>query len=265
MNILEYDGSLDGFYCALERALDEGGDCEIRSACRPGDTGLFGSVETVPTDLQRAVRFHSTLETIGGGEMVHQIFYAYLSDVEEIENEVLRWVRVVKANGRASVNDFSIPETARLRRICRKVGGEAHRMLGLMRFRLLSDGVFYGPMEPDHNILPIIIPHFMGRFRGQKWMIHDLRRGIGALFDGKSVRTLSIENGDVLFEKLEQDRLDGSETGFQELWQAYYKTIAIAERKNPKCQSNFMPRRYWKYLVERPSQDGEVPERPGRP
>ena len=37
----------------------------------------------------------------------------------------------------------------------------------------------------------------------------------------------------------------------QALWQAFFKTIAIPDRKNPRLQKSNMPMKYWKYLVEK--------------
>jgi probable DNA metabolism protein len=37
---------------------------------------------------------------------------------------------------------------------------------------------------------------------------------------------------------------------YQALWKSYFKNIAIGERKNPRLQRQFIPRRYWKNLVE---------------
>ena len=36
----------------------------------------------------------------------------------------------------------------------------------------------------------------------------------------------------------------------EELWKSFFKTIAIKERVNKKCQQNFMPKKYWKNILE---------------
>ena len=33
-------------------------------------------------------------------------------------------------------------------------------------------------------------------------------------------------------------------------WKDFYKTIGIKERKNDRCRMNFMPKKYWKYILE---------------
>jgi len=75
-------------------------------------------------------------------------------------------------------------------------------------------------------------------------MIHDVRRGLAVLWDGSNLEeregkaiptvTLSTSEGDV-----------------QDLWRTFYDKVAITERSNPRLQRQNMPRRYWKYLVEK--------------
>jgi probable DNA metabolism protein len=38
---------------------------------------------------------------------------------------------------------------------------------------------------------------------------------------------------------------------FQKLWKAYFKSLTIKERINPKLQRQHLPKRYWKYLTEK--------------
>ena len=36
----------------------------------------------------------------------------------------------------------------------------------------------------------------------------------------------------------------------ENLWVTFFNTIGIKERKNTRCQMNFMPKKYWKYIIE---------------
>ena len=37
----------------------------------------------------------------------------------------------------------------------------------------------------------------------------------------------------------------------QRVWQTYFKSIAIEARRNPRLHRQNMPRRFWKYLIEK--------------
>ena len=41
------------------------------------------------------------------------------------------------------------------------------------------------------------------------------------------------------------------EENFRKLWRGYYEHMAIQERLNPDLQRNFLPKKYWAYLVEK--------------
>ena len=51
------------------------------------------------------------------------------------------------------------------------------------------------------------------------------------------------------FTYLENEKIQ-TEEEFEELWKTFHKTIAIQERTNKKCQQNFMPKKYWKNMLE---------------
>jgi probable DNA metabolism protein len=38
---------------------------------------------------------------------------------------------------------------------------------------------------------------------------------------------------------------------YQTLWKQYFKSIAIEGRINPRLQMQHMPKKYWKYLIEK--------------
>ena len=38
---------------------------------------------------------------------------------------------------------------------------------------------------------------------------------------------------------------------FQNLWKCFYNTISIKERKNPRLQMQYMPKKYWQDLIEK--------------
>ena len=128
-------------------------------------------------------------------------------------------------------------------RAARRVRSEAHRLKGLLRFRETKDGLLYAPVEPDHNVLPLIAPHFAERLGAEAWLIHDVKRGIGALH----------REGEWLLADLEiteAPRYSSEEAGWQDLWRCFFNHISIAERRSEGRQKSFMPMKYWKYLVE---------------
>ena len=44
--------------------------------------------------------------------------------------------------------------------------------------------------------------------------------------------------------------LDIKTDEMEDLWKSFYNTIGIKGRKNDRCRMNFMPKKYWKYILE---------------
>ena len=61
------------------------------------------------------------------------------------------------------------------------------------------------------------------------------------------VEKLNAEENDVI--KLNLD-LSNEEALFEDLWKTFFKTVAIKERTNLKCQMNHAPKKYWKNMLE---------------
>ena len=88
----------------------------------------------------------------------------------------------------------------------------------------------------------LIAEHFKERLSDQPWIIHDAKRNVFALYDTNQV-IFTKEDISVYTD-------NGADETFEELWKSYFKAIAIENRKNPKLQKQFLPRRYWKNLTE---------------
>ena len=78
----------------------------------------------------------------------------------------------------------------------------------------------------------------------ENWVIHDVKRGIGALYNTREWLIQDIKIQDDLLLREEEEE-------YQQLWKAYFKSIAIETKINPKLQKRCMPMRYWKHLVEK--------------
>ncbi|MFW6028936.1 MAG: TIGR03915 family putative DNA repair protein, partial [Halanaerobiales bacterium] len=119
-----------------------------------------------------------------------------------------------------------------------------HLLLGFLRFRKMEQNFYYAPFEPDYNIITLLAPHFAKRLSDQQWILHDRKRDIAIIFNKKEWILSEFNHS---FE-LTQSR---EESFYQSLWQSFYDNITIKNRKNPRVQKQFMPKRYWKYLIEK--------------
>jgi len=124
------------------------------------------------------------------------------------------------------------------------VSREAHKLKGFLRFKLTKNNFYYAEIAPSNNVISILANHFQKRLKQELWIIKDTKRNIYAVYDTKNVKYYKEDEIKVL--NLEQDKYDE----YEKLWLTFFNTIAIKERKNLKAQRNFMPKKYWQYIIE---------------
>ena len=123
-------------------------------------------------------------------------------------------------------------------------------MEAFIRFELLKDNVYFAKIDPDFDVLTLLIPHFKNRYQDQKWLIYDLRRKYGVYYDLETVTIVTLDFDAILSKNIDNLYSD-SEINYQKLWSEYFDHTNIKERKNMKLHVQHVPKRYWKYLTEK--------------
>lgn len=109
---------------------------------------------------------------------------------------------------------------------------------------MIDDRFLYAEISPDNNILELLSKHFQKRLKNELWIIKDTNRNILSIYDTKKYHIISSENIKLL--ALENN----NDNTYENLWCTFFKTIAIKERENKKCQMSFMPKKYWHNIIE---------------
>ena len=243
-----YDGTLEGFLTCLARLRD--GD-RILSYCGGRDPGLpvfdlFEVPVPVVTEPEKAEAFRTHTAAAYGKEALRLIDYGFRSGAEDREALLTAFIQAL-AEGR-DPKDLSDNRLLRFRKSLSRISFEVHRMVGLLRFRELSDGSLHAEIEPDNDIVDLLIPHFRTRFPSERWVIRDLRREKAVSWDGSKALIFPYRDAAPM-------NADRNEEQVKDLWRLYFKTIEIQERRNPKLQARFVPRRYRKHLPEFEDED----------
>jgi len=122
---------------------------------------------------------------------------------------------------------------------------ENHKFKGFTRFKELKNKVLYAEINPENNIIELLSNHFKARLKYEYWIIKDVNRNIISFYNKKDYFIVNGENY-----KLLDFNLSGNELEIQKLWKKFYQTIGIESRKNERCRMNFMPKKYWDYILE---------------
>lgn len=244
MNLLHYDGSFEGFLTAVfESYARKWQDVRICKA-QSGASTLFGEVSAVVTDVPKAMRVWNGLKTRTSEAACRLFYYNYLSEIPNSEDWMLEYVRYVFASDADVSSDYSNPAVSSIARTAKSVGREKHRMEAFVRFELTADQVYYAAIEPDFNVLPLLIKHFKSRYADQRWIIWDKKRQYGLRYD--------LDKVELIYEPAASDAAgEPSQLDYSQLWKTYFKSTNILERRNMKLHLQHVPLRYWKYLSEK--------------
>ena len=129
-----------------------------------------------------------------------------------------------------------------LRRAVQHLEEEAHKYTGFVRFSEL-DGVLAGEIEPKNRVLPLLRPHFCGRYPQERFVLHDRTHGEALFHQPGKWAILSVED-------VRLGRPGAEELQYRRMWRQFYDTIAIRARENPRCRMTHMPKRYWGTMTE---------------
>lgn len=239
-----YDGSFEGLLTAIYEAYYRRESPQGIMREKGLQENMFETYTLIETDGEKSSRvYDSIMKKISYQALMH-VYHVYLSDFSEAGTWIYRYLKLGWKVGCKVDLHLSDDRVLTVHNASRKVTGEAHRMLGLLRFRKLSGDLFYAPIEPDHNIVSLIAPHFSKRLADQNWIIHDVKRRRGALYNKAEWVVTEFDMNPNL-------SVTEEEAICQNLWKQYFSTIAIQSRVNPRLQRQHMPKKYWKYLVEK--------------
>ena len=173
-----------------------------------------------------------------------RIYYTYLSNNINKEMIIYDFTKHALVYKNDILQRRNIDSVNEVLKISKYVSRENHKMKGFLRFKKMKN-FYYATMSPTNNILPLLVNHFRRRLKNEYWIIHDEKRKIYGVYDLKEVTFLS--ESEIVSLNLD---LDESNESFEELWKTFFKTIAIKPRLNKKVQMNFMPKKYWKNIIE---------------
>lgn len=203
---------------------------------------IFENTKEIITDEEKAKKVHDSLLNRFSEEIYWYIFYTFLSDDYYKDCYLLKYIELAFKLGNSIYKLHSHDVTYPVKKISKRVIGERHRFLGLLRF-LEVGNCLYAVFEPDNDILISIADHFADRLKQERFIIHDLKRKKAVICNfGKWIITD--------FELEQEISPTKREMLIQDLWKCYFNSVGIKERTNKKLQQSFVPLKYRKHLLE---------------
>jgi probable DNA metabolism protein len=245
ITVYTYDNTFEGFLtCVYESYYFKEKPEEIISMSDYVPNLIYNTI-IIQTDTVKSDKVISAISEKISSAALRSIFYVYISSIPGSDTLLYKYIRLGFKLGKDIDLYLHNDIVLNIHKIIRKVTIESHNMLGFIRFKEIGPNMFYASIEPDHNILSLLAPHFSQRLASQNWIIHDLKREAAAFYNCKEWIITEFKREEAkAFESLENSNT------YEVLWREYFNSIAIKERKNPRLQSRLMPRRYWNHLTE---------------
>jgi probable DNA metabolism protein len=253
MNVFFFDNTFEGFLtlvfeCYSRKQFPD----EILSG-EGSQNVLFAPAIDIVTDDRKAERVWNGIVARSSEDNAHRIYRVFLADLPATPMLLMKYIRLVIDSAKNEETNFSLPVVVEINKLHQKVCREAQRIHMFTRFQKTVEGSYYASYAPMYDVLPLCIPHFRDRFADQLWIIYDLKRNYGFMYDLKTVSRVVFDDLKVNSQngQLHASLLAEDEKLFQRLWKQYFKSICIQERKNDKVHRQFLPQRFWKYLPEK--------------
>lgn len=239
-----YDGSFEGMLTAIFEAYyrkEEPVDILPEQGLQQN---LLAQYVTIKTDSVKSDRVYASIWKKISQDALKNVYHAYLSEEPDAGTLIYRYLKLGwKMGGRVDLH-LSDDTVFKVMDINRKLEFEVHRLMGFVRFRQVEGGIFYSAISPDNNVVELLAPHFAQRLSDQKWIIHDVKRELAALYNKKTWMMSEFSAEDIPGATEEESKYAG-------LWKEFFNTLAIPSRNNPKLQRQLLPRRYWEHLTEK--------------
>lgn len=234
-----FDGSFDGLLTVVfdtyrERAI-------LTAVTQANGQEHFLPDREIPTNAQKAERIRAYLRRSMRSDFLRMVRMAFLSRRDDRHTAIVKTLHLACEQGRAVL--ASLDEDVLAFLACKhEVRMEAHRFMGLLRFRQMTDGSMLSIFRPRNNVLSLLMPHFSARFPKERLIIYDEGRHLAGLAQASQIEIRRVEA--VLPQDAPEEKLA------QELWRLFFDTLAIQARKNPRLQRQNMPKYTWRNLTE---------------
>lgn len=249
---LIYDGSFEGFLTCIFTVFEQKLQVTAISNGLEIQQDFFSILEEIITDPEKAERVRKGIQEKISNQGRKQLYFAFLSELPQIEIALLSYIQLAFKDPVFSCTDFGNPVILRISQAAKMVSREKHRMEAFVRFMQTKDNIFFAHIEPDFNILPLILPHFESRYADQEWIIYDLKRKFGMHYNLQKTSLITLDLSEEILKNPSSSSIySTSEKEFQDLWKHYFENTNIKSRKNMKLHLQHVPKRYWKYLTEK--------------
>lgn len=239
--IYRYDGSFEGLLTCIFTAFERK-EFPDDITCAEEEQLSFSETREILTDDEKAERVKKSLREKVHPDEVNGIRRCWLSCREGREILILKYISKALYHGNKVHTMLADDTVNEMFRVVRNHSNESNFFREFLRFSE-HNGVLVSVIEPENFVLPYIASHYCDRLKNESFFIFDKTHGYALVYSCGRREIIPVED-------FVPPPPDETETEYRRMWKAFYNTVAIKERYNPKCRMTHMPKRYWKHLTE---------------
>lgn len=207
---------------------------------------LFSDYVYTQTDYGKAVKVARSVSSKISREAYDMMYKASLSYEEDKIDAIYRFLKLGFRYGAEVINMHGREEVCRIFEIQRNVGNEAHSFREFLRFHDSDNGILIAKIRPKNQVLPILGNHFSDRFPEEHFVIIDEVHEMGVFHQKRQEWFLSP----LTEEAIARIWATCENAEYEKLWKTFFRTIAIKERENYRCQRTMCALRFRDYMLE---------------
>jgi probable DNA metabolism protein len=252
MTIFFYDKTFEGLLCVVFEAYSQKLFPDALLPAGDNPPLFVDYTQTVVSDRSKSERVWTGLQKKLEKNACNMLLHVWLSELEGTDILLFRYMRKIFDSKEKIEYNFGDNDVLEISRIARKVSHEALYIKQFIRFQKAAGDIFFAPVRPLYNALPLAVEHFTDRFADQQWIVYDLNRNYGYYYDLQTTNEITFsDDNNLMKNKLDEALMAEDEKIFQDLWKEYFKAITIKERLNLRLHRQHLPVRFWKYLTEK--------------
>ena len=164
MSLLSYDSTFEGFLTTVFEIYEFKYSNPKIIKCSELQQNIFVETTEIITDNSKSDRVIKKLQLQIGADGIRNIIYSFLSENHGVENLLFAVIDYSVKNPTVNIaKDFSNQYVLQISKLTKSVGREKHRMEAFIRFEQLKDGIYFAKIDPDFDVLTLIITHFKNR------------------------------------------------------------------------------------------------------
>lgn len=254
-----FEGILSGVYHAWTDGKEqEDVRLEIHSQCFQRE--MFAEYVAIEAEEEACRKVLAAVKKKLSRQVYEWVYIASLSCDKSRADKIYRFLAAAFQVGPGITDMLQRSEVYGIFELCRSVRNENHYLIEFIHFSQGPGGVLIGRTGPKNDVIAMTACHFADRMPGENWMIYDEprkkavvhRAGAGWFVIGLSGKDCGGAGEAFSEVKALSAFLEGRETGedYGRLWKAFFDSVAVRERENPRCQRNRLPLRYRPYMTE---------------